>query len=157
MTTCNTEGTPKDNNRRGWVCLVRCWVVSTTGWTRGLLLVGGDIQFCYCTNWTHQAFRVTCSERMYCPNAVRIGSSNWSCAMKSCACECIVLLKGIRSLLVEYSYGSEKQNAYILVVDYTCTTSSSEIYLPTKLHGVTPRNNVIFIFTALSPIQYTTK
>jgi len=133
--------------------LVRCWVVTTTGWTRRLLLVGGETQFCYYTDRTRQAFRVTCSERQYCPNAVRIGTSNLSCAMKSCACECIVLLEEIHSLSVKCSYVSEKQNAYIFVVDYTNTMSvsqkgSSEIYLPTKLHGVRSRKNVIFIFTA---------
>lgn len=54
-------------------------------------------------------WRVLCN---YCPNAVRMGSSNVSCDTKSCACTSIILLEGIRSLSVEYSYVSEKHNAY---------------------------------------------
>lgn len=63
------------------------------------------------TEWTYHEFRVTCSERLYYANAVRMGSSNLSCATKSCACVSIVLLEGIRSLSVENSYVLEKHNA----------------------------------------------
>jgi len=57
------------------------------------------------TDWKHEAFRGTCNERLHCPNALSMGSSNSWFATKFCACACIAFLTGIISWSVDLLLG----------------------------------------------------
>lgn len=53
------------------------------------------------TNWTHQEFRLACTEQEYCANAFMMGSSNLSFAKKSWVCTSMIFLAEIISFKVD--------------------------------------------------------
>jgi hypothetical protein len=94
----------------GGVVLARCG---------GLLAIGGGCWpaigrsnrlFCHYTDWKHEACRVACSERVYCANAFRMGSSN-SPFTTSCACASLAFLAGVISWSVDSSLFSLEGDA----------------------------------------------
>jgi len=54
------------------------------------------------TEWERRTFQIACSEQIYRANVFRMGSSNSSCAAKSCTCASITFQAGIISLSVDY-------------------------------------------------------
>jgi hypothetical protein len=68
-------------------CRCDCWTA----------IGGGDGQVCYGTDCKHAAFRVACSERVYCLNAFRMDSSTTTLR----ACACVAFLAAVISWSVD--------------------------------------------------------